>query len=237
MPPLRTLSRFFRVVGSRPRRVVFPRLRHGLKELRFTFSPATSATAVLGAGDAAILATAKTAGVVGNALTAAIVIEPDSTALSVAETDGNIVVSSGDKRIMRVTADFGDGVKTVDLVYVTQEGGKAAHELDLSIVDYKTRWASGAGVWVIEENGSDRFESSEDVSTPDLVTTWTPVSPATGTPTVTAAPATAAQAIAVDQSALSVNLTLPDGSDGSAPLAAVTDQPLTGGADPTRVRI
>jgi hypothetical protein len=180
-----------------------------------TASNGDAASVVLGTGNAAILVTAKTAGVVGNALTAAIAIEPDSTALSVAETDGNIVVSSGDKRIMRVTADFGSGAETIEFTWLFDSWSAGFPYGSLERID---------GDWSI--SGQETFIATVDGDFPDEATWPEGV-------TVVAAPATAAQAIAVDQSALSVNLTLPEGSDGTGSIAGVTAQPLTGGTAPT----
>jgi hypothetical protein len=49
--------------------------------------------------------------------------------------------------------------------------------------------------------------------------------------TITLTPATAAEAIALSQTALSVTLTNAPGNDGTGTLAAVAETPLTGGAD------
>jgi hypothetical protein len=49
-----------------------------------------------------------------------------------------------------------------------------------------SNWSLGDGKWI----------STDDVATPDLVTSWVPQSPATGTPVVTAGISTAAEVIA-----------------------------------------
>ena len=55
--------------------------------------------------------------------------------------------------------------------------------------DCQVAWSGST--WTLEfpvGEGFVNWTSSEDVATPDLVTTWTPTSPATGTPTVTVHP-------------------------------------------------
>ena len=63
--------------------------------------------------------------------------------------------------------------------------------------------------------------------------TFTPVSPATGTPTVTAAAATAAQVITFGNDNRDEFYENGSGSDGSGAIAAVTTTSFTGGAGPT----
>lgn len=51
----------------------------------------------------------------------------------------------------------------------------------------RLRWNAGAAKWRFQSNGGTVFyESTDDVATPNLVTTWTRVSGAVGLPTVTA---------------------------------------------------
>ena len=227
--------------------------------------PAVPATATLGEANAAILATAKTPGTAGNALTAAIVIEPDSTALTVAETDGNVVVTAGDKH-NEITPE---AAATGFIIFTG--GGEIGDKVTINGVDYT--WTSTAPTGTREYTGSDASSqhsslianingtqgfnnppNADVVASPGgggvLLTAITPgsagnsitlaktgTSPAVSGATLTGgadrvgSPATAAQAIALDQSALSVSLTLPGGTDGSASLAAVAQTSLSGGID------
>jgi hypothetical protein len=265
------IHRFFRKVGARPARVVFPCLRIGKKELRFAFAPPVAATATLGEGDASILATAKTAGVAGNGLTVAIVIEENSTALSVAEADGDVVVTAGDEH-----NEITPGSAATGSIIFTG-GGELGDKVTINGVDYSwtgtaptgTRQYTGSDAsgqrssLIANINGTEGFNNppNADVVASDgvgevVLTAITPGSAGnsitlakTGTsPTVSGvtltggvdrvgSPATAAQAIALDQSALPVTLALPDGTDGSELLAAVAETSLTGGADAIRTRV
>lgn len=158
------------------------------------------------------------------ASTASITIEEDSIELSVAETDGNVVVTSGDKRRMIVTADFGDGLEVVDLVYVDEpftSGGRfwsstgdeistnyPTHpQYQVVIFDgtgdaYLEKYRSNSGTdtpfFEIASGASGLFPDEIDWSTAIKFAgtggTPDPVTP-TGTPTVVASPAAAAQAI------------------------------------------
>jgi hypothetical protein len=61
---------------------------------------------------------------------------------------------------------------------------------------------------------------------PDQVATWTPAFPATGTPTVTAHPATAAQAIAaINAEEIGSSASNAPGSDGTGFIAALPTTP------------
>jgi hypothetical protein len=162
-------------------------------------------------------------------LAAEILIDDDVDRTGLTVTSGPLLsIASGDKRVMRVTADFGDGVETVDLPYFEQADGKVSHYLDLGSADYRTRWDMGVDLWVIEKDGSNRFTSLEDVATPDLVTTWTPQATATGTPTVTAHPATAAQTIAAINAEEIEGVTASNapGDDGSGFIGNVGSTPF-----------
>jgi hypothetical protein len=76
-----------------------------------------------------ILVTSDTAG--PNATTVAIAIDDttDRTQLTAIKTGDALVVTSGDKRRMIVTADFGGGVETYALDYDGVVGGKPSYKL------------------------------------------------------------------------------------------------------------
>jgi hypothetical protein len=151
----------------------------------------------------------------------------DRTQLTVQNGGPLLEIISGDKRVMRVVADFGDGEISFNLFYVGVSLGKPrwtdnGQEMHIR---YALSWTSGS-IWRLIDEGTEdnaRFTSSEDVATPDLVTTWTPVSSATGTPTVTAHPATAAQVIAAINAEEIEGITAENapGNDGSGFIAGV----------------
>jgi hypothetical protein len=126
----------------------------------------------------------------------------DRTGLSV--TGGSLLSAvSGDKRVVQVGGTLTDGVNPVVfplLSELTIEGGDLFWEIGSSEdLPYFVVSGTPFGSWfigAITETGSAEWSSTDEVATPDLVTTWTPEAPATGTPTVTAHPATAAQVIA-----------------------------------------
>lgn len=184
-----------------------------------------------------LLLTAKTAGVAGNDLTSEVVIVADSTDLTVEKSAGKTTVTSGDKRRMIVTGELtSDGVSEVTfepLVF---------HSMSLAKITYMNEGFPGDGEsdgitgdggitkeFIIIKSGVVLFKSLENAASPDLVTTWVPEGSATGTPVVTAATATASQAIALDQSALSVTIANAAGSDGTGALATAAQASLTGG--------
>jgi hypothetical protein len=141
----------------------------------------------------------------------------DRTQLTVTGGSPLLSITSGDKRRMRVVADFGDGVETVDIPYLGELNSKPFWALDTAEIIWN------GTKWIIDVLGSPLFESTEDVATPDIVTTWTPISPATGTPTITPLAASAAQVIAAINSEAITGLTASNatGSDGSGTVANV----------------
>jgi hypothetical protein len=165
----------------------------------------------------------------GTRTTASIAIDDDTdrTQLTITADTPLVEIVSGDKRVMRIvgtlTSDGSTPVVFPILPYTGITDGKPAYEQSLGNaalwvtddgVNFEWEIASGGGVW----------RSDEDVATPDLVTTWTPISPTTGTPTVTAHPATAAQVIAAITAAEIEGLTASNapGSDGTGFVAAAT---------------
>jgi hypothetical protein len=179
--------------------------------------------------------TAAIAGTAGNSLTAAIVIDAttDRTQLTVAKGGNAITITSGDKRRMVVTGALSPDL-TGSFVYNGEASGRASYAIS-SAPTKQAYWTSGSNKWTLASllDIGNRWESSQDVATPDLVTSWTAVGSATGTPTVTAAAATATQAIAAGNAALDETFENGAGSDGSGAIAAVAATAFTGGAGPT----
>lgn len=180
--------------------------------------------------------TAATAGTAGNSLTAAIEIETGSFALltNVFLVGNAITIRAGSKYRMLVTGSLspdltGEYVSTyTDTVPLSGKGdyAKAGNPL------IRIFWNTGDDKWQIQSllNAGNYWESSEDVATPDLVTSWTAIGSATGTPTVTASAATAAQVIAAGNAALEETFENGSGSDGSGAVAAVSLHEFSGGA-------
>ena len=191
-----------------------------------------------------ILVTAKTPGIAGNALTAEIVIEEDSVALTVEEANGDVVVTSGDKRRMIVTADFGDGVETVSLQNTGPTNWAFEASGNVSYALYSNE-NDGAGLTkFVDSVAVAEFGGSHPGSGwADDVNDWSAVvGTATGTPTVTAAPATTTQVIddINGNQSLSVSADNADGSDGSGAVGAVAQTSLSVGAGeiaPPHIRI
>lgn len=176
--------------------------------------------------------TATTAGTAGNSLTAAIVIDSstDRTQLTVAKASNAITITSGDKRRMVVS-----GSLSPDLTGAFDYSGLASGRASYAISSAPTKqiyWTSGDNKWTIANLLSigNRWESTDPVATPDLVTSWTAVGSATGTPTVTASAATAAQVITAGNAALEETFENGSGSDGSGAVAAVSLHEFSGGA-------
>jgi hypothetical protein len=194
-----------------------------------------------------ILVTAKATGTAGNSLTAAVVIASGGNALSVTETDGDVVITSGSGYSAVVS-----GTLTPDATGRHDRGADSGgfpnyvsgSFSDFPIISVAWQGTGGtSGRWFIgylaDLDGSSNWRSEIKEfalhPTPDLATGWEPagvvgdaVTP-TGTPAVTLSAATVSQALALSQSSLSVTLTNASGNDGTGVLAAVSPTPLTGG--------
>jgi hypothetical protein len=182
------------------------------------------------------------AGTAGNLLTGAIVIDSvsDRTQLTIAQADYAITITSGDKRRMIVTGTLTDGTDPVvfpSLDWVEGDDGWGNGGADYQLL--RTLDPFGDPVdpdtySLTSSNGPTRNWTAPYTpgGFPDGLT-FTPVSPATGTPTVTAAPATAAQVIAFGNDNRDEFYENGSGSDGSGAIAAVSTTSFTGGAGPT----
>ena len=205
----------------------------------FPVIPGQAASGVMGAGNAAIQATAKTAGVAGNALTAEVVIEEDSVSLDVQTINNvNTVITAGDKHTMVIVHDgetfiltpSGETFEANGITWPAWTTGGTPYSETSGPGTARLRAELSGWAWDGQNtNGVLFVESAPSI----------PGVPPSGFPDEqnsadwTAAPATAAQAIALSQSALSVALTLAPGSDGSASLAPVAATSLADGIDDT----
>ena len=161
-----------------------------------------------------------------NALTAEIVIEPDSVALTVAETNGDVVVTSGDKGVMDVTADFGSGVETMRFFPDGENAGSPIYRGEgfASLINV------GPGVWNLTDRDENGLASSSDGPLFPSDATWT------GGVTVTASPATATQVIdSINAASLDITATNAPGSDGSGAIAAVAPVAFAGINSPSAI--
>jgi hypothetical protein len=204
---------------------------------------AVAASAVTGTagGNNGITWTATVAGVGGNSLTRTIVIDSttDRTQLTAVKTGNDIVVTSGDKRRMIVTGTLTDGTNPVVFPALFFDDGAVIDtwtDADAEAPNYVIFGEPGDWkvAFIFESVLFNAYLSSDEVATPDLVTTWAAQSPATGTPTVTAAIATAAQVItAVNAASLGVTLTNTGASNGTVAVAASTLALFSGGVAAT----
>lgn len=108
---------------------------------------------------------------------------------SFGDDDGTFCVGN-DSRLMptrmTVTNAFDDGDNPVTFDVMPFGGiynGKAFYK---SANNHSAEWYTGSGGYWSLYKGSSEWHSSEDVATPDLVSTWTPYSYASLSPTVTA---------------------------------------------------
>ena len=144
----------------------------------------------------------------------------DRTQLTVTGGSPLLSITSGDKRRMRVVADFGDGEITVDLTYFGDAAGKAVF---VSVSpEIESSW-SGTEFTLANTATGASFSASEDVATPDLVTTWTPNEGAVSVTSITPLAASAAQVITAINAEAITGLTASNatGSDGSGTVANV----------------
>lgn len=187
------------------------------------------------AGDSnSILYTAATAGAAGNAITVEYAAPAASAETTVVAVGDAVTVTPGTKARMVVT-----GAMTIDgsnpfivptLYRRSDSNGKPSYSdgfdgLTSVILAWNgTKWRLGA---------FGTFESTENVATPDLVTTWTPVGAATGTPTVTPGISSAAQVVAAVNASASALVTATAVGTVTGAVAAVAAANLTGGTTGT----
>jgi hypothetical protein len=156
-------------------------------------------------------------------LTAQIVIDDttDRTQLTAAKSGSALVATSGDKRVMRIVADFTDEeipvVETVDLI-----NNSSAEWYSEDNVHALT---NDGFFWVLDKTGAGKFTLPYTTPFPDEED-WSEAVPSDGSitnpiPTVTAHPATAAQVIAALSALPGITATNAPGNDGTGFVAAV----------------
>jgi hypothetical protein len=174
--------------------------------------------------------------------TAAIVIEPDSTELTVAETDGDVVVTSGDKRRMIVVVPSGDYEGTILFVAMDTLHNGYPQWIDTTYGELILRSSTvspAMPVWSFSHvDGITNVDAEADHAAdwPNDVDPWVAIGESLlDAPTsVTASPASAAQAIAaINAAPLGITAANATGNDGSGALAAVTVQTFAPQADGT----
>jgi hypothetical protein len=190
--------------------------------------------------DNTIILEAVEVGTAGNSLTAAIAIDATTNryALTVVKTGNAITITSGDRYRMIVSGTLSPnlaGTLGPSYTYAGLAGGKPSYASS-GAPTRQIYWTIATGKWTLANllEIGNRWESSENVDTPDQVMTWTAVGSATGTPTITAAAASALQAYDLVNSELSgevVATLLP--ADVYGPIAAVAATSFTGGTGPT----
>jgi hypothetical protein len=201
---------------------------------------ATATTSMAGANNDWDLA-ATVAGAAANAYSLSVAVETgkaDGPDVSIVGTD--VVVTAGDKAIMVVTGTLTDGTDPVvfpPLEYFETDPRPRYEGESVSIAydDNDNKWRM---VYFNDYTSiTSYWESSNNVATPDLVTTWTPVSPATGTPTVTALAHTAAQCKAAFDATTAnetlFTLTNKSGNDGTGSVTTAGPITLSGGIEGT----
>lgn len=193
-----------------------------------------------GAWDSSVIFTAVEGGAAGNDITVAYAAPADQVTTTVAVVDDAIIVTPGTKARMLVagtlTTDGSTPLVLSPQRYAGQVSTKVSYSdigegggLSSTIID----WNFFPARWRIKSQFTVYFESSDYVTSPELVTTWTPVGAATGVPVVTAGISSAAQVIAavnadLDAAAL-VTASANDTVTGAVAELAATN--LTGGVD------
>ena len=190
-----------------------------------------------------IVATAKSTGTEGNLLSLQLAIDSttDRTQLTVTQVSNAVVITSGDRYSLAISGTLtSNGTTPVVfpiLRYVGNYGEGPYYPIYAAQSEEGTTFVSRASIssdWVMVRNGAT-WTTTDDVVTPDLVTTWTPQGAATGSPTVIISAATANQAITTLANYSSIPITAANAAanDGTGVIAAVAATPLTGGINQT----
>lgn len=187
-----------------------------------------------------IIVTSKTSGVAGNDFSAEIIIDNTTNrqVLSAVEVTDLVTITSGDKRVMSVTADFGSGVQsyvltTADNLLWTSDGLDSPSNDQVRLVTVEDATAILSLV-TASDDPSFTVTTTEFVYYPDELDWSAPTLNfgATGIPTVVASPALASQAI----SAINGDIALPivaatkATSNATGPIAAFTEANLANGS-------
>ena len=159
------------------------------------------------------------------------------TALTIGQTGGLVKITSGDKRVMRISANFGSGVENHDLTYYGLSGVNPVWIKNVTGGEVSLTHFIEEGEFALNKDigeGSDFFELVSAAAFPDLAD-WsqaTAAEGAVGVPTVTAAPALGSHVVTLINAAVDIFddlvATHAAGSDGSGPVAAIGPVALTG---------
>lgn len=186
----------------------------------------------LAGADNDLVITAKTGGIEGNDISFAIAAPVAGGVTTTAAKSGKkVTVTPGTKARMQIggtlTSDGSTPVVFPEQEFTYVDNGKPR----FAFMQNETSW--NGSQWNIYAETVMMFYSEEDVATPDLVTTWTPVGAATGTPVVTALTSSADQgkkAIEADTaSAALVDVAIAGGGAGAGALAVFAETHLSGG--------
>jgi hypothetical protein len=193
---------------------------------------AAAATIDPAGNDNAVVFTAVEDGEDGNAISVEYAAPGGSAQTTVSVTGTAITVTPAAKARMilsgTLTDYYGQPVTTpLEFLFAGFQGDKpvyAAGPLS-NVMWFGNQWA-----WYLDEVLA--FYSTQDVATPDLVTSWTPNGSATGTPVVTAAVASAAQVISAVNGSVAASALVTASASGASTgaVAAVAETNLTGGA-------
>ncbi len=201
---------------------------------------ATVATAPTGAGNATITVTA--ANVTGTPVSLSVPLlgteTTTETAMKIADA---INANTGIRKRFTASTPTNPsmvvtGSLTPDLTgtyaYSGEESGKASYTLSPLIRIY---WTTGTSKWTISNllSIADRWESADPVATPDLVTTWTAVGAATGTPVVKPLAQTVLTAKQEAANDSTLNIAIANGSPSPGLTTAATSANTTPGVAPT----
>lgn len=183
-----------------------------------------------------ILITAAATGTDGNLLTAEIATSTGH-ALTVAKSANHILITAGSAHQITITGLSADGIPENTKLIADPDGenwtpdGSAEPPTDAPYITTSETTETEVTFAILIDLFNPLFWLGTGPlgSTPDQIETWTPNIGSPGTPTLTASPPTAAQAIAAGNAALEETFANAPGSDGTGTLAAVASTPFQGG--------
>lgn len=196
--------------------------------------------------DNSVTYTAEQAGAVGNNISITYATPAVLATTTVAVVGTAITVTPGTKARMAVTgsltANGSTPVVFPSLSYAGTHNGKAIYTstgVNGQYEPYTALWGIAPNLWYLTDYDRNAIWSSpENVATPDLVTTWTPVynmgseTTPTGTPTITAVISSAAQVIAAVNASAPAAVLVTASASGTVTgaVAAVSATNLIGGS-------
>lgn len=186
--------------------------------------------------DNSVLFTATAIGFNGETVTVEYLEPEEQAATEASTTDEAIIVTPGTKARMIITGALTSdgstpwGPRTHQYSGTLNGKPKYSYNPADAFELETTRWTGTQ--WRV--GGTFSWYSTEDVATPDLVTTWTPSGANTGTPTVTAGISSAAQVIAAVNANVSASALVTASAVGTVTgaVAAVAAANLSGATDP-----